>query len=148
DGWLATLPRTIAQVERAWNVAVGDPFQPGGHTAWVAPATSDDRDDLVVKVLWRHEEAEGGEGGLGVWAGAGAVRLHAAEEIDDATVVMLLERCRPGTTLEAIPEPEQDVVVSKLLPRLWREPPPGHAFPSLESMCDRWADEFEQSTTE
>jgi streptomycin 6-kinase len=148
DGWLASLPGTIAQVERAWAVDVGDPFQPGGHTAWVAPATRDGRDDFVVKVLWRHEEAEREAEGLRFWAGAGAVRLHAVEEIDDATVVMLLERCRPGATLDALPEPDQDVVVSKLLPRLWREPPPGHAFPSLESMCDRWADQFEQSTTE
>jgi streptomycin 6-kinase len=144
DDWLATLPRTIADVERAWAVEVGEPFQPGGHTAWVAPARRDARDDLVVKVLWRHPEAEHEAEGLKLWEGAGAVRLHEAEEIDDETIVMLLERCRPGATLEPLPEPEQDVIVTSLLPRLWREPPPGHEFPSLSSMCDRWAAQFEQ----
>ncbi len=57
QGWLATLPVTIGRLETAWSIRVGQPFQPGGHTAWVAPATRDG-EDLVVKVLWRHPEAE------------------------------------------------------------------------------------------
>ena len=37
--WLATtLPRAIGQAGELWSLTFSDPFQPGGHTAWVAPA--------------------------------------------------------------------------------------------------------------
>jgi streptomycin 6-kinase len=76
-----------------------------------------------------------------VWNGDGAVHIHAVEEFPDATG-LLLERCRPGTTLAQLPELEQDVVVADLLRRLWREPPPDHSFRPLEAMCNQWADWF------
>lgn len=142
QGWLTTLPGTIERLETAWSLQVGEPFQPGGQTAWVAPATRGG-EDLVVKVLWRHPEAEHEADVLRVWDGDGAVRLHAAAEADAQTVALLLERCRPGTPLQARPEPEQDLVVAGLLRRLWRAPPAGHRFRSLRSMCQGWADEFE-----
>ncbi len=64
------------------------------------------------------------------------------------TIALLLERCWPGTTLQALPEAEQDLIVAGLLRRLWRQPAPGHGFHSLHSMCERWAEEFEQETAE
>jgi streptomycin 6-kinase len=144
EDWLATLPRTVAELERRWELEVGAPFRPGGQTAWVAPATNARSDDLVVKVLWRHPEAEHEADGLRFWSGDGAVLLHADEVVDARTAALLLERCRPGGTLEALPEPEQDIVVARLLRRLWREPPVDHPFPSLESMCEQWAHQFEE----
>ncbi|MGI8751176.1 MAG: aminoglycoside phosphotransferase family protein [Acidimicrobiales bacterium] len=111
----------------AWSIHVGEPFQPGGQTAWVAPATRH-REDLVLKVLWRHPEAEHEADGLRIWDGDGAVRLHAATEVDVQTTALLLERCRPGTTLEARPELEQDLVVAGLLRRLWTQPLPLTGF--------------------
>jgi streptomycin 6-kinase len=36
------------------------------------------------------------------------------------------------------------VVIAGLLPRLWREPAPGHRFRPLQVMCDEWAGELEQ----
>ena len=145
DDWLAALPGIVADLERRWAVVVGPPFRPGGHTAWVAPATGERGEDLALKVLWRHPEAEREADGLRCWAGNGAVLLHAAEDVDEATTALLLERCRPGTTLESLPEPEQDEVVAGLLRRLWLEPPPGHVFPSLQGMCERWAGQSELS---
>lgn len=145
QGWLATVPETIGRLEKAWSIRVGRPFQPGGQTAWVAPATRNG-EHLVVKVLWRHREAEYEADGLRVWNGDGAVRLHAEHEVDCETIALLLERCRPGTTLKSRPEPEQDVVVAGLLRRLWRHPPPGHRFRSLRSMCELWAADFEDKT--
>lgn len=141
--WLATLPATIRQLEARWSIAVGEPFQPGGQTAWVAPLRGGDT-DLVIKVLWRHPEAEHEADGLRAWDGHGAVRLHAACEVSAETTALLLERCRPGTTLLALPEPEQDRVVADLLRRLWIEATAGHRFRSLQAMCDLWADEFER----
>lgn len=141
--WLAALPGTIRSLATRWSIDVGPPFRPGGHTAWVAPAARDGA-DLVVKVLWRHPDAEQEAEGLRAWAGDGAVRLHAAETVDAETAALLLERCRPGSTLKRLPEPEQDLVIARLLRRLWRRPPSGSGFRSLSSMCARWAAEFEE----
>jgi len=147
QGRLARLPAAIGDLETDWSIRVGEPFQPGGQTAWVAPVTRDG-EDLVVKVLWRHPEAEHEADGLRIWDGDGAVVLHAVAEVDPMTIALLLERCRPGTTLQALPEAEQDPIVAGLLRRLWRQPGPGHRFHSLHSMCEQWAEEFEQETTE
>ncbi len=141
--WLATLPGTVRELAKRWDLVVGEPFRPGGQTAWVAPAGRGDRGDLVLKVGWRHPEADHEADGLREWDGHGAVRLHAAAEFAD-TVALLMERCRPGTTLASRPEPEQDTVIAGLLRRLWRRPAPGHRFRPLQEMCDYWAGEFDQ----
>lgn len=141
EHWLTRLPATIRCLAARWSLDVDDPFQPGGQTAWVSPARRAG-EDLVLKVLWRHAEAEHEPEGLRAWNGHGAVRLHAAFEIDAETIALLLERCRPGTTLGAVVEPEQDLVIADLLRRLWIEPPADHRFRPLASMCDVWADEY------
>ena len=139
--WLATLPALAARLARAWSLTVGAPFQPGGQTAWVAPVRDRAGAQLVLKLAWRHPEMEHEADGLRVWAGDGAVRLRASEELAD-THALLLERCRPGSPLAVLPELAQDDVVTALLPRLWRAPPVGHHFRPLQTMCDAWADEF------
>lgn len=146
-GWLTTLPATIRQLEARWSIVVEAPFQPGGQTAWVAPAHRGE-DEVVVKVLWRHPEAEHEADGLRAWDGNGAVRLHAACEVSAETTALLLERCRPGTALAALPEPEQDPVIAGLLRRLWIQAPANHRFGSLQAMCDLWADEFEHKSVD
>src|SRR5262245_47196381 len=141
--WLRKLPEVVAVVEQIWSVRVGDPFQPGGQTAWVAPASGGDR-DLVVKVAWRHPEAAHEADGLRIWDGNGSVRMYAVEEIDGSTLALLLERCRPGTTLEMLPEPDRDLIIAGLLRRLWRQPPADGPFRPLQSMCDLWAARFDE----
>lgn len=139
--WLATLPVTVARLARTWSLTVEAPFQPGGHTAWVAPVRDQAGDERVLKVAWRHPEAEHEADGLRAWAGHGAVRLDAVERSAD-TIALLLERCRPGTPLSVEPEPEQDEVIAGLLRRLWTTPPAGHPFRSLAAMCAQWTEEF------
>jgi streptomycin 6-kinase len=142
--WMATLPEMVKELAQRWAIdEVGDPFQPGGQTAWVAPARVGANADLVLKVGWRHTEAADEADGLREWDGQGAVQVHASAGFED-TVAMLIERCVPGTTLAARPETEQDVVIAGLLRRLWREPPSDHPFRPLQHMCDQWADEFER----
>lgn len=72
------------------------------------------------------------------------MRLHALEKSADTTA-LLLERCRPGTPLAALPEPRQDEVVAGLLRRLWQTPvgESESRFRPLQVMCEQWADEFE-----
>lgn len=143
EGWLAALPALVAQTAAAWRIEVGDPFLPGGGTAWVAPARDHAGRDLVLKVCWRHPEAVHEADGLRAWGGTGAIRLYRATELAEATA-LLLERCLPGTPLRASPPEEHDRVIAGLLRRLWREPPPGHRFRSLSDMCDDWASRYEE----
>jgi streptomycin 6-kinase len=141
--WLTTLPGTVARLVREWSLAVEAPFTPGGRTAWVAPVRDHTGAERVLKVAWRHPEAEHEADGLLAWAGHGAVRLHTAERTGD-TIALLLERCRPGTPLATVSEPEQDKVVAGVLRRLWIAPPAGSGFRSLQDMCAQWANEFAQ----
>jgi streptomycin 6-kinase len=142
EEWLASVPATVARFTRVWGLTVGAPFEPGGQTAWVAPALSSRGEKRVLKVAWRHPEADHEADGLRIWAGRGAVALFDAVEFDE-TNVLLLERCRPGSTLAIAPETTQDEVIAGLLRQLWVEPPPGHRFRPLQEMCARWADQFD-----
>src|SRR3954451_12885151 len=96
----------VARLARAWSLRVEAPFAPGGQTAWVAPVRDHTGAERVLKVAWRHPEAEHEADALWAWVGLGAVRLYAAERTDD-TSVLLLERCRPGTPLATVPAPRQ-----------------------------------------
>lgn len=139
--WLDALPRTVADLAERWSLTVGPPFQPGGETAWVAPAGP----DLVLKVGRRHPEAEHEADGLRAWRDRGAVRVH-AEHVEGATSALLLERA--GAPLRELrPLPEQDEIVAELLGRLWHAPPAGHPFPPLAQVCDQWADGVEPLLT-
>lgn len=147
--WLAALPEHVGRIAADWNLELGEPYLPGGQCAWVAPARTADGDDLVLKVAWRHREAEHEAAGLRHWNGDGAVRCPAAQDLDDTTTALLVERCEPGRTLAAsAPEPEQDEVIATLLRRLWaRILGPGHPFFTLEALCSAWADSFEADDT-
>jgi streptomycin 6-kinase len=144
DAWLAALSGVVADFAGRWALRLGPPYQPGGRCAWVAPARDRTGRDLVLKVAWTHEEARHEADGLRAWAGNGAVLVHDSG-LAEATMVLLLERCHPGTTLsQALPEPEQDEIVAGLLRRLWRASTGGYRFRPLQAMCDAWADEFDQ----
>ena len=123
---------------------MGPPLQPGGQASWVAPARRSSGDRVVLKIGWRHEEAIHEPDGLRAWNGDGAVLLLDALVSDDTTA-LLLESCEPGGALRTgLPPGEQDGIVAGLLHRLWIEPPEGHPFRPLQTMCDRWADEYEE----
>jgi streptomycin 6-kinase len=143
--WLVGLPAEVDRLAERWSLRVGEPFQPGGQCAWVAPATDRSGADLVLKVGFGFPSGEERDeaAGLRVWAGNGAVRLHAAHTTR-STRALLVERCRPGTHLgDALPEPEQDEVVAALLRKLWATAPGDYPFRPLADMCDAWAAEFE-----
>jgi streptomycin 6-kinase len=141
--WMAALPSVITDQAQRWDLTLGPPFQPGGQTSWVAPAMDARGRDLVLKVAWRHSEAEHEAAGLRAWNGNGAVRVY-DQWSDEHTRVLLLERCIPGTALSGDnPESEQDIIVAGLLRRLWQIPEHGHPFRTLQQMCASWADEFE-----
>ena len=47
----------VESVARHWSLTVGDPFEPGGTSAWVAPVRTS-TGDAVLKVAWRHFESD------------------------------------------------------------------------------------------
>ena len=144
--WVAGLPSIVADLAGRWSVRVGEPFQPGGQCSWTAPVTGPAGIRLVLKVGYRFPGGEERDeaAGLRVWAGNGAVRLQAGAETELA-YALLIERCLPGTPLgQALPEPEQDLVVAALLRRLWAQPHAAYPFRPLAQMCAAWAREFEQ----
>jgi streptomycin 6-kinase len=141
--WVARLPGIVADLADRWDLTLAEPFQPGGQTAWVAPARDTAGRDLVLKAGWTSEESRHESAGLRLWAGRGTVLVH-ADFVDGDTSALLLERARPGTELgRLLPEEEQDIVVAGLLRRLWVQPPPGHDFRPLAEMCEQWAQEHE-----
>jgi streptomycin 6-kinase len=140
--WLDGVTRRVQACADRWALQVGEPFEPGGQTAWVAPACRADGTPAVLKVMWRHPEAAHEADALRVWDGNGAVRLYEADATEDA-IVLLLERCLPGRVLSTRPEPEQDDVIVGLLLRLWSVPASTPPFRLLQDMCDSWADRFE-----
>jgi streptomycin 6-kinase len=142
--WLTRLPELIGEIASGWALELDEPYLPGGQCAWVAPARGPSGEPVVLKVEWRHREAEHEADALAHWRGHGAIRCHRARTLND-TSVLLLERCVPGTQLRcSTPELDQDVVVAGLLRRLWERQPEGdHPFASLQVMCEDWANAFE-----
>ena len=140
ESWLEGLPDTLRELAARWGLLLGEAFEPGGTTSWVAPAHAQGR-EVVLKVMCRHPEAEHEAEGLREWAGDGAVHLYADMAFDD-TRALLLEPCTPGTALAGRPADEQDAVIAALLRRLWRPPTSGHPFRPLQAMCDQWLEAF------
>jgi streptomycin 6-kinase len=144
--WITALPSTVADLAGRWSLRVGEPFQPGGQCSWTAPVTGPAGTRLVLKVGYRFPGGDERDeaAGLRIWAGNGAVRLQAAAE-SELAYALLIERCLPGTPLgQALPGPEQDLVVAALLRRLWAQPHAAYPFRPLAQMCAAWAREFER----
>jgi len=136
ERWLATLPKAVDEVRRRWRLELGMPYE-FGICSRVFPATCADGTRAALKMAMPHMEGADEGAALCFWDGDGMVRLLDADESRHA---LLLERCEPGTSLRALPEPEQDVVVAGLLKRLWRLPAEPHPFRHLSVMIRHWSD--------
>ena len=144
--WITGLPAIVAALADRWSLRVGEPFQPGGQCSWTAPVTDPAGASLVLKIGFRFPSGEERDeaAGLRLWNGNGAVRLHATHQ-SDSTIALLIERCLPGTALgQALPEPEQDQVVTGLLRQLWAQSHTAYPFRPLAQMCAASADKFER----
>jgi streptomycin 6-kinase len=137
--WLDRLQETLGGIERRWSLTIGAPFDDEEVScSWVAPVALSDGTSAVLKLGMPHMEGEHEVHGLRFWDGDPTVRLF---EADDDLGAVLLERCQPGTALRSMPEPEQDLVISGLLRRLWRSPSAPHPFRPLSVLMEYWSDE-------
>ena len=137
--WLERLPDVLRNLEHRWSLTLDAPFD-GDEVScsYVTPVVRADGTPAVLKIGMPHMEGEHEIHGLRFWNGDPTVRLLMA---DDGLGAMLLERCEPGTALRALPECEQDVVISGLLRRLWRPPSTQHPFRPLSALTKYWSDE-------
>ena len=140
DGaWVQRVPDVVHELQARWSLSLSAPLDSAETScSWVAFAERRDGTRAVLKLGMPHMEAAHEIQGLRFWDGDGIVRLFEADEDLNA---MLLERCEPGTPLRALPETEQDVVIARLLRRLWRKPRPPHIFRPLSVMVEHWAAE-------
>ena len=137
--WLDNLPHTVSSLATRWSLTLGQPFDGDDVScAWVAPATRRDGTKLVLKLGMPHFEGEQEIAGLRLLQGDPTVRLI---EADDSINAMLLERCLPGTSLRALAESEQDVIIAGLLRRFCRAAPSAPSFRHLSEMLRYWSDE-------
>lgn len=141
--WLGRLPGIVEELVERWSLTLGPLLGEDDTTcSYVAAVTCVDGTPAVLKVGMPHMEGEHEIAALRFWNGDGAVRVLAE---DEARGAMLLERCVPGTPLRTLPEPEQDVVIAKLLRRLWKKPPESYPFRPLAVMTEAWAQETLES---
>ncbi|HSJ70549.1 MAG TPA: aminoglycoside phosphotransferase family protein [Acidimicrobiia bacterium] len=134
--WLVRLPSIVAAAEVRWGISIGEPFEPGGATSWVAPARTADGRHVVYKCTFPHPEAIGEADALARYDGDGAVRLF---ESQPDTYEMLVERCEPGDSLWALEDRAVRLeVAAGLMRRLWR-PIAGTEFGSLALLTTGWA---------
>jgi streptomycin 6-kinase len=132
--WLDRLPHLAEECAEQWGLELGTPLT-GGNVSLVLPAG-----DAVLKINFPDEESEHEADALALWNGDAAVRLLAH---DPERRALLIERCRPGTTLwELADERAATSIAASLLLRIWRPPPPEHPFRLLTTEAGRWAAEL------
>lgn len=134
--WLEALPSVIEAAQQRWDITIGPPYEPGGYTSFVAPATRRDGTTAVYKCTIPHDEAIGEGAALAAYSGEGSVRLLASKP---DTFELLVERCVPGTSLWAIPSDDERLdIACDLLRRLWRPSDAGAVRP-LDAVARRWS---------
>lgn len=137
--WLAQLPGLLHGLENRWSLTLGEPFDGEDVScSYVANVARADGTPAVLKIGMPHMEGEHEVQGLRFWDGDPTVQLL---EADDTCGAMVLERCEPGVSLRTMPEDDQDVVIARLLRRLWRKPAPPHSFRPLSALLEYWSSE-------
>src|SRR5215813_11312219 len=111
--WLARLPEIVLELERRWSLTIGHSFDGEEVScAWVALVQLADHRSAVLKVGMPHFENLHEIEGLVFWNSDPTVRLF---DSDSHLGALLLERCEPGTHLLTLPEPDQDIVIARML---------------------------------
>lgn len=141
--WLRTLPALVADVTLRWGLRLGAPF-PLSYN-YVAPARLPGGSEAVFKAGVPSAELRREIFALRRYDGDGICRLLAA---DDERCTMLLERLRPGETLAAMAQTDDQAatrIAAGVMARLWRPVPAGQPFLPVAQW---FADAFDRHRTE
>jgi streptomycin 6-kinase len=143
-GWVADLPRRVNEVAHRNQLELGEVFQPGGHTSWVARATQRDGTEVVVKVVEPHHDGLPEPHVLSHWNGIGAIRILAHEP---DLMAYVLESVRPGIKLGEIDnENERCNYAVNVMGSLRRDPAPALNLPTWKDKSRRWLGEFSEES--
>jgi len=134
--WLSRLPALTDEVTRRWSLRIGRPL-PNLTYNWVAPAMGEDGEEAILKMSPPEDKAFRTEAAaLAAFGGRG---LSPPLALDPGLGAMLLERLRPGMPLAGVGDDEEETAAAaNVMRKLWRPPPPGHAFPAVAD----WAGGF------
>lgn len=142
--WLASLQNDLSRVSEKWSLTLGTPFDGDEVTcSWVAPVILRDGSEGILKIGMPHFEALHEGEALRFLDGNPTVRLLGQ---DVETGALLMERCKPGHSLQRLPENEQDDILAPLMKRFWRDVPVELPFRALDEMVDYWVNETIQAT--
>jgi streptomycin 6-kinase len=135
--WLLLLPALLSESCARWSLKLEQPFRNLSYNL-VIPGSMSDGTEIVLKLGVPCPELTTEAAALGLFDGAGVVRLL---DHDATHGVLLLERVVPGRPLHELQEDaEATRTAAKLMRRLWRTPPADHAFPTLAT----WFSAFER----
>lgn len=141
--WLSRLPDLVTRSAQRWGLVLGRPFEAGA-SGWTAPGRDHDGRDVVLKIVFPHDEARDEAAGLRAWHGHGAPELIDHDPDDWA---LLLERVVPGTPLaDSVASPADQLVTGALVARTLHEAPGTSALAvaSMVDVCAAWADVLER----
>src|SRR5260370_17414220 len=121
-GWLARVPRLVAELESAWGIKVGRIF-PNATEAYVSEASKANGEQVVLKVPLAGSEKSARElGMLQAANGRGYVRLL---RYDPESGAMLLERLGPQLAQMNNPVDKQIEIICATLQSAWMPLPHG-----------------------
>jgi streptomycin 6-kinase len=140
--WLEALPSRVREVTDRFDLrTVEDPFEPGGHASWCAPARTADGRDVVLKLQVPDDEARPEAAALARWAGRGTARLV---DHDPDRWALVVERCRPGSDAAALDDPVAAAAAgAAVAARLHACGVALPEAPTLEGVMAAWAEEVE-----
>jgi streptomycin 6-kinase len=127
--WLEQLPHLIGRASTRWRLVVGQPYVPGGASAWVAPVSLALGESPAVLKLGHSRQAISEEAqALRLCNGDGMVRLI---DHDDELGALLIERCRRDATAETMSSKRAIQVATTLLSQVWMHGASGAQVDSL-----------------
>ncbi len=140
EEWLENLPGMVGELETAWGINVGKPFEKGEYN-FVAPATSPNDLDAVLKIAPPYERTEifSEAAFLRSRAGKGCIYLLCE---DRSRFAILVERARPGYSMDVHFDSDPFGCVDpalEVLKSILSQPPTG--FTEIH-LLDDWFDRF------
>lgn len=134
-GWLARLPKILAELEEGWGVTLGEPFPNLSYNLVLSAWSWSLNRAVVLKIGFPRDELRREIAALELTHGRGQVRLLASDQTHCA---LLLEKLHPGHTLwkDGLRHDEQATrIAAGVMQKLWQPLPPpaarGLPFPHV-----------------
>lgn len=127
--WIDNLQQLIKKYEQEWDIKLDRPF-PNLSFNFVAGVKDSNGVDAVLKIGYPGDklflaEAET----LKIYNGVGSIKLL-KENLED--LVLLLERCIPGDSLDSLNDEDQETLIyTQLCKKIWKKAPVNSSFRNI-----------------